>query len=103
MLNITAAAIEQIKSINQGTTIRVRVMGGGCSGMQYGLSFDPNAIPEADKSFIQEGITIVADAKSYLFLEGATIDYEGGLTGSGFKVVSSKFKKTCGCGDSFSC
>lgn len=102
MISLTEAAINQIKSLNAGDTIRVSVEGGGCSGLSYKLDFDSNPPSQADKIFETGGIKLLVDAKSYLFLSGSTLDFEGGLNGSGFQFTNPNSKRTCGCGSSFS-
>ncbi len=81
--------------------IRVGVKGGGCSGLMYELSFD-DQISEGDKEFEDNGIKIVIDKKSYLYLIGTTLDYSGGLNGKGFVFINPNADRTCGCGESFS-
>ena len=78
-------------------------MGGGCSGLNYKLDFDHSeALPAEDKVFEQGGIVVVTDSKSYLFLKGIVVDYEGGLNGKGFTFSNPNAAKSCGCGSSFS-
>lgn len=101
MINISENAVKQVKSLGQNLPVRISVVGGGCSGMSYRLSFDPNPIPESDKVFTSDGVTVVVDPKSYLFINGATLEYSGGLNGTGFQVVNPKAKANCGCGQSF--
>ena len=81
--------------------IRVGVQGGGCSGLMYQLTFD-NIENEGDKEFINNGVKVVVDKKSYLYLIGTTLDYSGGLNGKGFIFVNPNVNRTCGCGESFS-
>lgn len=98
-----AKHIQRVKS-EEGTTdafLRVQVAGGGCSGMSYKLKFDSTAQPD-DKSFEQHGVKVVTDPKSYLYLIGMTLDFEGGLNGQGFVFNNPNAKKSCGCGSSFS-
>lgn len=102
MINISDNSIKQIKSLAQNLPVRISVMGGGCSGMSYRLTFEQNPPSESDKVFTKDGVIVLVDAKSYLFIAGSTLEYEGGLNGSGFKVVNPKAKTTCGCGQSFS-
>ena len=85
----------------EGLFIRVGVQGGGCSGLMYQLEFD-NAEKKEDKSFVNNGIKIVVDKKSYLYLIGTTLDFSGGLNGKGFIFVNPNADRTCGCGESFS-
>ncbi len=81
--------------------IRVGVEGGGCSGLMYQLKFD-NQINEDDKEFEDNGIKIVMNKKSVLYLAGTTLDYSGGLNGKGFIFSNPNASRTCGCGESFS-
>lgn len=84
-----------------GYFIRVGVEGGGCSGLRYQLTFDNNQT-EDDKSFEDNGIKVVVDKKSFLYLVGTTLDYSGGLNGKGFVFSNPNAERTCGCGESFS-
>jgi len=84
-----------------GLFIRVGVEGGGCSGLMYQLKFD-NEESEDDRSFENNGVKIVVDKKSYLYLLGTTLDYSGGLNGKGFIFKNPNADRTCGCGESFS-
>ena len=81
--------------------IRVGVEGGGCSGLMYQLTFD-NERKEGDTSFEDNGIEVVVDQKSYLYLIGTTLDFSGGLNGKGFVFSNPNADRTCGCGESFS-
>jgi iron-sulfur cluster assembly protein len=84
-----------------GLFIRVGVHGGGCSGLMYQLTFDNQEL-EGDKSFEDNGIKVVVDKKSYLYLIGTTLDFSGGLNGKGFVFQNPNADRTCGCGESFS-
>ena len=84
-----------------GYFIRVGVEGGGCSGLMYQLTFD-NVEKEDDKSFENNGMKVVVDKKSYLYLLGTTLDFSGGLNGKGFVFQNQNAGRTCGCGESFS-
>lgn len=106
MINISDNAKQQaIKLMSEdnkeGAFIRVGVQGGGCSGLMYNLDFD-NVLKEDDKEFEDNGIKIVVDKKSFLYLVGTTLDYSGGLNGKGFVFVNPNADRTCGCGESFS-
>ena len=81
--------------------IRVGVEGGGCSGLMYQLKFD-NQLNEDDKEFEDNGVKIVMNKKSVLYLAGTTFDYSGGLNGKGFIFSNPNASRTCGCGESFS-
>ncbi len=89
------------RSIENDVFIRVGVKGGGCSGLMYELDFDKNMRDE-DRLFEDNGVKIVVDRKSYLYLVGTELDYSGGLNGKGFVFVNPNANRTCGCGESFS-
>ncbi len=80
--------------------IRVAVQGGGCSGLMYQLDFD-SKIKEDDKIFEDQGIKILVDKKSMLYIMGTTLDFSGGLNGKGFQFINPNASRTCGCGESF--
>lgn len=106
MINVTDNAKAQaIKLMNEdnkdGHFIRVGVEGGGCSGLMYQLTFD-NTITDGDKEFEDNGIKVVVDKKSFLYLIGTTLDFSGGLNGKGFVFSNPNADRTCGCGESFS-
>lgn len=81
--------------------VRVGVKSGGCSGLSYDLKFDNTSL-EDDKIFEDNGVKIVVDKKSFLYLIGTTLEYSGGLNGSGFVFNNPNANRTCGCGESFS-
>jgi len=81
--------------------VRVGVKSGGCSGLSYDLKFDKTHL-EGDKVFEDNGIKIIVDKKSFLYLIGTTLDYSGGLNGTGFVFKNPNANRTCGCGESFS-
>ncbi|MCK8523645.1 iron-sulfur cluster assembly accessory protein [Aquimarina sp. D1M17] len=81
--------------------IRVGVKSGGCSGLSYDLKFD-KAQQEGDKVFEDNGVKIIVDKKSFLYLVGTTLEYSGGLNGTGFVFNNPNANRTCGCGESFS-
>ena len=104
---LSEAATKQVKELKQAQRLpdnvflRMGVKGGGCSGMAYALEFDSEIGPH-DKEFEVDGVKIVVDRKSYLYLNGTTLDYvKQGLT-SGFTFVNPNAKSSCGCGTSFS-
>lgn len=106
MITVTDAAKKQAKRLmeddgKEGFFIRVGVEGGGCSGLMYQLTFD-NEEKEGDKAFEDNGIKVVVDKKSYLYLIGTTLDFSGGLNGKGFVFNNPNAGRTCGCGESFS-
>ncbi len=92
-----------IKENNQSDSafIRVGVKGGGCSGLMYELDFD-DKLRDDDKVFEDNGVKIVVDKKSYLYLIGTELDFSGGLNGKGFTFINPNANRTCGCGESFS-
>jgi len=81
--------------------VRVSVSSGGCSGLSYNLDFDNKQL-SSDKTFENNGITLLVDEKSYLYLIGTTLSYSGGLNGKGFVFNNPNASRTCGCGESFS-
>lgn len=81
--------------------VRVGVKSGGCSGLSYDLVFDKNSGDE-DKVFEDNGVKIIVDKKSFLYLVGTTLEYSGGLNGTGFVFNNPNASRTCGCGESFS-
>ncbi len=81
--------------------IRVGVKSGGCSGLSYDLKFDKIKVDE-DKVFEDNGVKIIVDKKSFLYLIGTTLEYSGGLNGTGFVFNNPNAQRTCGCGESFS-
>ncbi|MCK7545545.1 iron-sulfur cluster insertion protein ErpA [Marinobacter bryozoorum] len=100
------SAVAKVKELveeeeNPDLKLRVFVTGGGCSGFQYGFSFDDNQ-QEDDTAIERDGVTLLVDPMSYQYLVGATIDYQEGLQGSQFVVQNPNATSTCGCGSSFS-
>ena len=81
--------------------VRVGVKSGGCSGLSYDLKFDKEN-QEGDKVFEDNEVKIVVDKKSFLYLIGTTLEYSGGLNGTGFVFNNPNANRTCGCGESFS-
>ena len=106
-LALSEMAVKQVKelkraqNLGEGVFLRMGVKGGGCSGMSYALEFDTEK-SEHDREFDIDGVKVVVDKKSYLYLTGTTLDYvQQGLTG-GFTFVNPQAKSSCGCGTSFS-
>lgn len=107
MITVTERAIEAIresivaenKSVDE-SYLRVSVKGGGCSGMMYDLSIDPDQ-KDGDSVLEHGDVRIIIDSKSKLFLHGMTLDYTTGLNGKGFVFSNPNAKGTCGCGESF--
>ncbi len=106
MIRLSENAVRQIKQVQSndnkaGFALRVSVLGGGCSGMSYKLDF-VNETTEKDKIFEQGDVKVVVDGKSFLYVNGLELDFEGGLNGKGFVFNNPNAKKSCGCGNSFS-
>jgi iron-sulfur cluster assembly protein len=107
MIKVTEKAKEHIKDLRVKDNltdehhIRVAVRGGGCSGLMYDLNFD-NHINVADQVFEDNGVKIIVDKKSLLYLIGTTLDFSDGLNGKGFQFINPNAARTCGCGESFS-
>jgi len=85
----------------QSDFVRVAVKSGGCSGLSYDLKFDNNKDAD-DKVFEDNGVRVIVDKKSFLYLVGTTLEYSGGLNGTGFVFNNPNASRTCGCGESFS-
>ncbi|MFN7012918.1 MAG: HesB/IscA family protein [Bacteroidia bacterium] len=95
-----ALSLMEEEGLGDNAFIRVGVESGGCSGLSYKLSFDTEIKPD-DKIFEDNGIKIVIDKKSVLYLAGTTLEYSGGLNGKGFVFNNPNASRTCGCGESF--
>ncbi len=80
--------------------LRVSVVGGGCSGLSYKLDFDNEAKP-MDQTFEDNGVKVVTDLKSFLYLVNTTLDFSDGLNGKGFYFSNPNASRSCGCGESF--
>ena len=80
--------------------IRVSVTSGGCSGLSYNMDFD-NELQDNDQVFDDNGVKVVTDLKSFLYLCNTTLEFSGGLNGKGFYFNNPNAARTCGCGDSF--
>ena len=105
-LVFTDSAADKVKSLieeegNDNLKLRVYVSGGGCSGFQYGFTFDED-INDGDTSVEKNGVTLLIDPMSYQYLVGAEIDYKEDLEGSQFVIRDPNATTTCGCGSSFS-
>ncbi|HTF84310.1 MAG TPA: iron-sulfur cluster insertion protein ErpA [Cellvibrio sp.] len=105
-LLVSDSAVAKVKSLideegNNDLKLRVYVTGGGCSGFQYGFTFD-EVVAEDDSVVERDGIKVLVDALSYPYLAGAKVDYEEGLQGSKFVIQNPNASSTCGCGSSFS-
>ena len=107
MITLTPDAIQEVKRLmtteqKPGLALRIGVKGGGCSGFSYQMGLE-DAVPQTyDTVLEQDGIKVLVDAKSHLYLDGTTIDFKNGLMGGGFEFQNPLAKKSCGCGHSFS-
>ncbi|MWV11280.1 iron-sulfur cluster insertion protein ErpA [Pseudomonas sp. R-28-1W-6] len=105
-LQFTQGAANKVKSLvdeegNPRLKLRVFVTGGGCSGFQYGFTFDED-VADDDTIVEREGVSLVVDSMSFQYLAGAEVDYQEGLEGSRFVIKNPNASTTCGCGSSFS-
>lgn len=107
MIKVSESARKKLEQLmdEEGHTltdsyVRVGVTSGGCSGLSYDLKLDQN-IEENDKLFEDQGVRILVDKKSFLYLIGTTLEYSGGLNGKGFSFNNPNASRTCGCGESF--
>lgn len=105
-ITFTDAAAGKVKHLideenNPNLKLRIYITGGGCSGFQYGFSFDEN-VTEGDVTVENGGVSLVIDPMSYQYLIGAEVDYTEGLQGAQFVVRNPNATTTCGCGSSFS-
>ncbi len=106
MITLTPAALQEMKRLitteqKPNLGLRVAVKGGGCSGFSYQMGFEEPIPKPYDTVLEQDGVKILVDAKSHLYLDGTTIDFKNGLVGGGFEFQNPLAKKTCGCGTSF--
>jgi iron-sulfur cluster insertion protein len=105
VLALTSSAVNKMQTLladegDDSLCLRVFVTGGGCSGFQYGFTFDTE-IAEDDAQVDQEGVRVLVDSLSYPYLDGANVDYLESLEGSKFVVSNPQASATCGCGSSF--
>ena len=105
-LIFTDSAANKVKELideegNPALKLRVFVTGGGCSGFQYGFTFDED-VSEDDTTMEKNGVTLLIDAMSYQYLSGAEIDYQESIEGAQFVIKNPNATSTCGCGSSFS-
>ncbi len=105
-IQFSQGAASKVKTLvdeegNPRLKLRVFVTGGGCSGFQYGFTFDED-IADDDTVIEREGVALVVDPMSYQYLAGALVDYQEGLEGSRFVIKNPNATTTCGCGQSFS-
>ncbi len=106
MITLTDKAAAKVREIREAESLgeqglRLRVIGGGCSGFQYDLYFE-DEVNDMDEEYESEGIKLYVDMISHQYLEHTQVDYVEGLHGAGFKFLNPQAKSTCGCGSSFS-
>ena len=107
MLQLTDRALQELlrikkeNNLSSETYLRVGVKGGGCAGFTYTLGFDDILPTDNDQVFESNGIKIVVDNKSFLYLNGTELDFQDELMGRGFKFNNPNSKNGCGCGESF--
>jgi len=107
MISLSPSALQEVRRLIQQENkphlgLRIGVKGGGCSGFSYQLLLDEATPKQHDTIFEQDGVQILIDAKSHLYMDGTVIDYKSGLMGGGFEFQNPLAKKSCGCGHSFS-
>ncbi len=105
VLSVTPTAVQIIRTLLEQRQIpnhalRVFVSGGGCSGLQYGMAFEENA-RDFDQVVAVDGVRLIIDPTSLMYLQGATIDYVDSLMGGGFRIDNPNAVSSCGCGHSF--
>ncbi|HEY3280855.1 MAG TPA: iron-sulfur cluster insertion protein ErpA [Armatimonadota bacterium] len=105
MVTLTERAAQEVKTTleEQGkpaASLRVFVAGGGCSGLQYGLAIEESP-DSTDQIFEQFGVKLVVDPRSYVYVQGANVDFVDDVMGGGFKVDNPNATRSCGCGSSF--
>ena len=105
-ITVTESAVKRLVAVMKSDGkddyfLRMSVEGGGCSGMTYKMDFE-NEKRDYDKEFESNGLTIVCDLKSWLYLKDVEIDYSDDLLNGGFKIKNPNAERTCGCGTSFS-
>jgi len=106
MITLTPTAVQEVKRLLQeeqkpNLALRVGVKGGGCSGFSYVMGLEEAVQKPYDTVLEQDGVKILVDAKSHLYLDGTTVDFKNGLVGGGFEFQNPLAKKSCGCGSSF--
>jgi iron-sulfur cluster assembly accessory protein len=104
VVQLTSSAAEEVKSLlgkpeNAGKNLRVYIEQGGCSGMQYAMTFDEKRPDDASAEV--HGVSILVDPFSAQYIRGAVVDFNDSLTGGGFKILNPNAKQSCGCGKSF--
>ena len=107
MITLTPTATQEVRRLIEkeqkpNLALRIGVKGGGCSGFSYQIALDEATPKQYDTVLEQDGLKILVDAKSHLYLDGTTLDFKNSLMGGGFEFQNPLAKKSCGCGSSFS-
>ncbi|MFT6051443.1 MAG: iron-sulfur cluster insertion protein [Halioglobus sp.] len=105
-IHLSERAVQKVRALvteeeNDELKLRVFITGGGCSGFQYGFTFD-ELMADDDSAFEKDGVTVLVDPMSFQYLAGSQVDYTEGLEGSRFVITNPNATATCGCGSSFS-
>mgnify|MGYP001596542820 CR=1 FL=1 len=106
MITLTPSAVQEVKRLIQqeqkpNVALRLGVKGGGCSGFTYVMAIEEAVQKPYDTVFEQDGVKVLIDAKSHLYLDGTAIEFKSSLMGGGFEFQNPLAKKSCGCGTSF--
>lgn len=106
MITLTPTALQEVKRLMQNEqkpnlALRLGVKGGGCSGFSYVMGLEEATPKQYDTVLEQDGVKLLVDAKSHLYLDGTTIEFKTALMGGGFEFQNPLAKKSCGCGSSF--
>ena len=107
MIEITEPAADKIKEYfatglpEEGSSLRIKVVGGGCSGLRYELAFDKNINNDIEHLVEEHDVRVIIDERSALYMVGASLDYTDTLMDSGFKIDNPNARNSCGCGESF--
>ena len=107
MIEITEPAANKIKEYislglpEEGSSLRIKVVGGGCSGLRYELAFDKTINNDIDHLVEERDVRVIIDEKSALYMVGSILDYTDALMDTGFKIVNPNARNSCGCGESF--
>ena len=107
MITLTPTALQEVKRLlsqeqKPNLALRIGVKGGGCSGFSYQMGLEDASPKQYDTILDADGVKIIVDAKSLLYLDGTIVDFKSGLMGGGFEFQNPMAKKSCGCGHSFS-
>ena len=107
MIEVTESAANKLKEYfatglpEEGSSLRIKVVGGGCSGLRYELAFDKNINNDIDHLVEERDVRVIIDEKSALYMVGSILDYTNALMDTGFKIVNPNARNSCGCGESF--